>query len=250
MVCLFYYYYCWRKVEFWKKVKKNQVWCREGEVAEKSESLGASDDLFTSRNCMRGMNVALCACQTVGSNVRAGGRARASACARVFAQKEKERAKQPKAPGLQMSGAAPLSPGLHRQQAAVVRERQAALERLGGGQRAENKKEALSQPGMSFWIPTQCILWGPWRITFRFKVFLILASLGQLAPALQRSELTQGVLVMLRVQLEASKRNPNSCRPLSMASKGGDGDSKERRVFKYGKQFRRENTDCISIEGR
>lgn len=91
-------------------------------MAEKSESLGASDDLFTSRNCMRGMNVALCACQTVGSMcMRAG--VRVSACVRVFAQKEKERAKQPKAPGLQMSGAAPLSPGLHRQQAAVVRER-------------------------------------------------------------------------------------------------------------------------------
>lgn len=37
-------------------------------MAEKSESLGASDDLFTSRNCMRGMNVALCTCQTVGSD--------------------------------------------------------------------------------------------------------------------------------------------------------------------------------------
>lgn len=49
---------------------------REREVAEKSESLGASDDLFTSRNCMRGMNVALCTYQTVGSNVRACGRAR------------------------------------------------------------------------------------------------------------------------------------------------------------------------------
>lgn len=73
-----------------------------------------------------------------------------------------------------MSGASPLTPGLHRQQAAVVRERQAAVERLGGGQWAENKKEALSEPGMSFWIPTQCFLWGPWRITFRFKVFLIL----------------------------------------------------------------------------
>ncbi|KAI4821936.1 hypothetical protein KUCAC02_007509 [Chaenocephalus aceratus] len=45
-----------------------------------------------------------------------------------------------------MSGAAPLTPGLHRQQAAVVRERQAAPERLGGGQWAENKKEPLSQP--------------------------------------------------------------------------------------------------------
>lgn len=90
--------------------------------------------------------------------VRAGARAQVRVCVRVFAQKEKERAKQPKAPGLQMSGAAPLTPGLHRQQAAVVRERQAAVERLGGGQRAENKKEALSQPGMSFWIPTQCIL--------------------------------------------------------------------------------------------
>lgn len=33
----------------------------EREEAEKSESLGASDDLFTSRDCMRGMNVVLCA---------------------------------------------------------------------------------------------------------------------------------------------------------------------------------------------
>lgn len=128
---------------------------REREVAEKSESLGASDDLFTSRNCMRGMNVALCALPDCGLQCAC---VRARACVRVFAQKEKERAKQPKAPGLQMSGAALLTPGLHRQQAAVVRERQAAVERLGGGQRAENKKEALSQPGMSFWIPTQCIL--------------------------------------------------------------------------------------------
>ncbi|CAB1417798.1 unnamed protein product [Pleuronectes platessa] len=40
----------------------------EEEEAEKSESLGASDDLFTSRDCMRGMNVALCTGQTVGSN--------------------------------------------------------------------------------------------------------------------------------------------------------------------------------------
>lgn len=36
---------------------------------KKSESLGASDSLFTSRDCMRGMNVVLCAGQTVGSNV-------------------------------------------------------------------------------------------------------------------------------------------------------------------------------------
>lgn len=41
----------------------------EKEVAEKSESLGASDDLFTSRDCKRGMNVVLCTWQTVGSNV-------------------------------------------------------------------------------------------------------------------------------------------------------------------------------------
>ncbi|KAA8582607.1 hypothetical protein FQN60_003821 [Etheostoma spectabile] len=95
---------------------------REG---RKSESLGASDDLFTNRDCMRGMNVALCAGQTVGSN------------------KESYAAQ---AQGLQMSGSAPLTPGLHRQQAAVVRERQAASERLGGGQWAENKKEPLSQP--------------------------------------------------------------------------------------------------------
>lgn len=41
---------------------------KEREKAERSESLGASDDLFTSRDCMRGMNVVLCAGQTVGSN--------------------------------------------------------------------------------------------------------------------------------------------------------------------------------------
>lgn len=93
---------------------------------------------------MRGMNVVLCAGQTVGSNV-------------CVCEKERE-TQAAQTQGLQMSGAAPLTPGLHRQQAAVVRERQAAPERLGGGQWAENKKEALSLPGMSFWIPTQCIL--------------------------------------------------------------------------------------------
>lgn len=90
---------------------------------------------------MSGMNVALCAWQTMASNV-------------CVCEKERET----KAQGLQMSGAAPLTPGLHRQQAAVVGERQAAPERLGGGQWAKDKKEPLSQPGMSFWIPTQCIL--------------------------------------------------------------------------------------------
>lgn len=93
---------------------------------------------------MSGMNVALCAGQTVASNV-------------CVCEKERE-TKAAQARGLQMSGAAPLTPGLHRQRAAVVGERQAAPERLGGGQWAKNKKEPLSQPGMSFWIPTQCIL--------------------------------------------------------------------------------------------
>lgn len=83
--------------------------------------------------------------QTVGSNV--------CECEKGIAETQAAQNQ-----GLQMSGAMPLTPGLHRQQAAVVRERQAAPERLGGGQRAENKKEPLSQTGMSFWIPTQCIL--------------------------------------------------------------------------------------------
>lgn len=101
------------------------------------ESSGASDNLFTSGDCVRGMNVVLCAGQTAGSDM----------CVK---QKETERSAA-QSQSLQMSG-------LHRQQAAVVRERQAALERLGGGQQAENKKEPLSQLGMSSWIHTQCIL--------------------------------------------------------------------------------------------
>lgn len=53
-----------------KYLRKWQWMWRKREEAEKSESLGDSDDLFTSRDCMRGMNVALCIGQTVGSNVR------------------------------------------------------------------------------------------------------------------------------------------------------------------------------------
>lgn len=72
-----FYFFAGERRSLGKKLKRIRGDAeREREVAEKSESLGASDDLFTSRNCMRGMNVALCTCQTVGSNVRACGRAR------------------------------------------------------------------------------------------------------------------------------------------------------------------------------
>lgn len=44
-------------------------WQEMQKEAEKTESLGASENLFTSRDCMRGMNVVLCTWQTVGSDV-------------------------------------------------------------------------------------------------------------------------------------------------------------------------------------